>query len=423
MKSRLDAAVAQATRSSNRGQKVRSSLKLAAEPGNILGDLRFSSSSVGATSSLLESLRYERGSGPSGTSASDEVNGQAKYGIPRFGGEAAAITEYAFRVRARIAREAVMDKGEVKKQGPLGLRLLEGLRGPAFRLAQQMDMTELASEGGPEKLLNLFEKHLKPRKAQEARELYAAGSKDGGMLARQYGEPMSSYVMRRKAWWHALQQLDDKMQVSESILAEQLLLNSGITEDQRLMVRTILGDVMTVESVAEELMSQHPRISDKESYHGKGDQRFGKSFRRPFRRDGQRAFLADVEEESWDSHSQSLTGFTEEVYDDWTHDESYMAEHDEHEDQDFFLENSLALHLSDGLDLESEEACALAAESLQAEHEAYFIRNQAKNKGFGGFGVQRSFSIKGQLSLQEKQARLQQLKLKTECRKCGQKGH
>ena len=301
-----------------------------------------------------------------------------------------------------------MDKGELKK------RLLEGLRGPAFRLAQQMDMTELASESGPEKLLNLFEKHLKPRKAQEARELYAARSKDGGMLARQYGEPMSSYVLRRKAWWHALQQLKDKMQVSESILAEQLLLNSGITEDQRLLVRTILGrGVMTVESVAEELMSQHPRISVKESYRRKGDQRFGKRYRRPFRRDGQRAFLADVEEESWDSHTVS-DRLTEEVYDDWTHDESYMAEHDETEDQDFFLENSLALHLSDGLDLKSEEACALAAESLQAEHEAYFIRNQDKNKGFGGFGVQRPFSVKGQLSLQEKQARLQQLKLNTE---------
>ena len=54
-------------------------------------------------------------------------------------------------------------------------------------------MTELASEGGRKKPLN-FEKHLKPRKAQEARELYAAESKDGGMLARQYGEPISSYM-------------------------------------------------------------------------------------------------------------------------------------------------------------------------------------------------------------------------------------
>ena len=31
-------------------------------------------------------------------------------------------------------------QGELKKPGPLGLRLLEGLRGPAFRLAQQMDV-------------------------------------------------------------------------------------------------------------------------------------------------------------------------------------------------------------------------------------------------------------------------------------------
>ena len=48
--------------------------------------------------------------------------------------------------------------------------------------------------------------------------------------------------------------LDDKMQVSETLLAEQLLMNSGVTEGQCLMARTILGGVMSVESVAEELM-------------------------------------------------------------------------------------------------------------------------------------------------------------------------
>ena len=84
-----------------------------------------------------------------------------------------------------------MDSAEVKKLGPLGLRMVEGLRGQALRLSQTMDMQDLAQEDGPEKLLALFEKSLNPRKAQEARELYAVGCKDGGMMSRQTAEPMS----------------------------------------------------------------------------------------------------------------------------------------------------------------------------------------------------------------------------------------
>lgn len=43
-------------------------------------------------------------------------------------------------------------------------------------------------------MLKTFNDNLKPRKAQEARELYAAGSREAGILSRQSGEPMSSYV-------------------------------------------------------------------------------------------------------------------------------------------------------------------------------------------------------------------------------------
>ena len=71
----------------------------------------------------------------------------------------------------------------------------------------------------------------------------------------------------------------------------------------------------------------------------------------------------------------------------------------------------------------NEEACALEAESLQLEQEAYFVRNQGKGKGHGGFQPHRSFDISGQVSFQERKARLAQLKAKTECRRCGAKGH
>ena len=82
-----------------------------------------------------------------------------------------------------------------------------------------------------------------------------------------------------------------------------------------------------------------------------------------------------------------------------------------------------ALLVDSGLDLGNEEACALAAETLQLEHEAYMLRHQGKGKGHSGFSQQRQFDISGSVSFQERKARLAQLKSRTECRRRGQKGH
>ena len=57
-----------------------------------------------------------------------------------------------------------MSKEEVAKLGPLGLRLVEGVRGQAFRKAQQIDISVLASTAGPTTLLKLLNDNLKPGK-------------------------------------------------------------------------------------------------------------------------------------------------------------------------------------------------------------------------------------------------------------------
>ena len=131
---------------------------------------------------LLENLRYDPTASSNLSLADDANSTEGKFGITRFAGDPAALQEYSFRVTVRQSREKMMDKTEVKKMGPLGLRLIEGLRGDAFRLAQQLSTEDLAGEDGPQLLLALFNENLKPRKAQEARELFAAGSRDGGIL-------------------------------------------------------------------------------------------------------------------------------------------------------------------------------------------------------------------------------------------------
>ena len=386
---------------------------------------------------LLDALRYDSSYGSTSASqlAEDMQNSEGKFGIPRFNGEAAALHEYAFRVRARMHREKHMEASELKKLGPLGLRLIEGLRGPALRLSQQLGPEELAKADGADKLISLFEKSFKPRRDQEARELYAAGSRDGGILSRQSGEPMSSYVLRRRTWWHTLQQLDSSVQVSESILAEQMLQNAQITEDQKLMIRTTLGGKMVIDAVAEELLNQHPRIHEREHHGrgrgygsqqphhgGKGGWRNRDRFHRGHRGHPHSYHAEEDGDGEWidaDNASQSLAGFTEDL------DETgaYNAVYEDEVDAEMLLAEHVAWYIEEGLDFESEEACALAAEALQLEHEAYFVRSHAKGKGHGGFTGQRHFEVSGQLSMQEKKARLQQLKSRTDCRKCGQRGH
>ena len=187
-------------------------------------------------SALLDTLKFKPDGLPGGALALDDSNTEGKFGIPRFDGNPNHLPEYTYRVKTRMAKEAAMSKDEMATLGPLGLRLVEGLRGQALRLAQQVNIDVLSTSAGPTTLLKVFNDTLKPRKEQEARELYAAGAKEGGMLSRQSTESMASYVSRRRAWWAALQNLDSDLKIPDILLGEQILCNSGITDDQKLMI-------------------------------------------------------------------------------------------------------------------------------------------------------------------------------------------
>ena len=126
---------------------------------------------------------------------------------------------------------------------------------------------------------------------------------------------------------------------------------------------------------------------------------------------------------------------------------AYQAEYDSSEyevsaydmtetpDDPEFDDGELFAHLaSQGLDVDDEEALEYAAEIIQTEREAFFARHRAFKKGFKGSKGKgsgksstppssRHFDVQGQLSLSERQQRVQSLKSRTTCRKCGQVGH
>ena len=94
-------------------------------------------------------------------------------------------------------------------------------------------------------------------------------------------------------------------------------------------------------------------------------------------------------------------------------------------DEDDLICSAYNSMLEDGFDETDYEAAEYAAEVLQAEAEAYFLRSKAGQSGHHGFGggAARQFQVQGHLSMEERKARVQQLTSKTHCRRCGQTGH
>ena len=376
--------------------------------------------------SIVECLKWQTFS----QAQEEQTSTEGKAGVPRFDGEVTKLAEYQFRVRLRQSRERAMDEAELKKLGPLGLRLIDGLRGPALQGARGLQVDKLSRDEGPTYLLQSLQAAFQPRSKQEARDLYQVGAQQGGILSRQAGESIPSYVLRRRTWYAMMTDLDGELKLPEPILAEQILQNSGISMDHQLLIRTAIRGEMTVAAVCEELVAQHSRIHEKETrfkggWNGKSSAFFkgnghgkGKGDRRPW----SRVYYTEEEgqgdwSESWDSHSQSLGG-----YEDYEAS-AYYGEEESPMDDDEAIYEAYAVMVEQGLDEDNVEALEYAAEIIQAESEVFFVRNKAHQSGHYGFSGGRQFQVQGHLTLEERKARVQAMKSKTTCRRCGQVGH
>ena len=79
---------------------------------------------------------------------------------------------------------------------------------------------------------------------------------------------------------------------------------------------------------------------------------------------------------------------------------------------------------ADGLDEQNQEALDYAAEIIQIEAEAFYVHQRAQQAGHSGFNRDRGFGKgKGKMSADERKARIDAIKRKTQCRKCGQTRH
>ncbi|CAE7536321.1 RE2 [Symbiodinium microadriaticum] len=391
-----------------------------------------------AAGTLLDSLRFARF-----INDQDEAGGAAtesRHGIPRYNGDASRLTEWVFRVKMLAEKEKSISETEAKKLGSLPLRLVEGLSGQALKIAQQLDVSKLAAEGGVDYLIEKISTELRPRRMQQARELYEAGAQQGGILSRQASESMAQYILRRRAWYRAMTDLSTDLKLPDLVLTEQLLLNSGLNDDQRLMIRTVVGDKMNFDRVAEELVNQHPRIHEKGAYH-------------PFRKNEYKGFPSSsppskggpkgyrpkpryynaFHAEGVDDES-AYPEMNDEIYGDdgpdYLNDETGRSDYENpvyfsEAEIGTYAEEHLAYLSESGLDIEDQEACDFASELIQSEQDAYYARKGASHKGHGGFNKASPppFEISGSISLDDKRARLRALKARTTCKRCGAVGH
>ena len=121
-------------------------------------------------------------------------------------------------------------------------KITDSLTDDALKIAMDLGLEELAKEGGHDVLIKTIEDYVMQFKADEARDLFHAGTRGVGQLSRQTGEPMTSYITRRRRWIQRLQSLDSNTKVSENILADCLLDCSGLSQEQKLMIKTVCGN-------------------------------------------------------------------------------------------------------------------------------------------------------------------------------------
>ena len=114
--------------------------------------------------------------------------------LPGYGGDPTAWADYKFQVEALIAKEDKLSDAERKKLGPLGLRLVDRLTGPALQLAKQLGVPKLAEETGVTQLLKTLESELLPLRRQAAMELYNAGTTALEEFCRDNGENLCPHI-------------------------------------------------------------------------------------------------------------------------------------------------------------------------------------------------------------------------------------
>ena len=127
---------------------------------------------------------------------------ETKGGMFIYDGTPSRFYEWQFRTSIRWSSVDHEDKQKTMS------KIIDSLRGEAALVAMDVGMDELMTVDGMDKFVAAMKKHVFPLPRAEAKELYKIGHKVNGVMSRQTGESMMSYVSRRRRWWKMLKSID-----------------------------------------------------------------------------------------------------------------------------------------------------------------------------------------------------------------------
>ena len=217
------------------------------------------------------------------------------------------------------------------------------------------------------------QERLFPQRTAEARELLKQGMRIGGPMSRVPGEPMTSYISRRRRWWTLVHEMDNTLELGDTVQGSMMLEQAGLCRFEQNMVLTYTKGQRTMTAIAEALLEQHYDV------HHRGRETptpTGKSSspNRWRHRDTSRAYLAEAEpiKELTDTAAYGEEGISDD----------YDGERDETEDDEIHETDLAALLDNSGEDPEADDALAEAL-LLYAVATVAWQRFNGKGKGKG----------------------------------------
>ena len=114
-----------------------------------------------------------------------------------FTGNANEFMNWEFRTMV-ACRAAASEPEKFPKHAE---KILQGLGGEALQRAKDFGLDRLMTQDGITDLVTDMREMVFPTLKTEIRTLYTVGTHPNGILARQPGEPMTSYIERRNQWW------------------------------------------------------------------------------------------------------------------------------------------------------------------------------------------------------------------------------
>ena len=244
---------------------------------------------------------------------------------------------------------------------------------------------------------------------------------------------MVSYIARRKRWVLRLTDLDSNTRVSDNILASCLLACAGLSESEKLMIKTACGSRMNFDEIAATLRRQHPRIQDHDADKSHDRQPERRTFK-PWQDREQPKPAGFQPKKLW--KPTFMPGFRRSAYltqggDEADYDQDGASDAcvsvvstKDYQDVEDQIEQDIVmcfLGVQDGLD--DPQFCEDVSGCFHDELSAFYAREQARSNGVNVGKHIHAYKPKSELSVDERREKLNLAKKNSTCRACGKPGH